>query len=392
MKEGRRVAVTQVVGRIEKIVIAINSLVRCQVNLQSRLPPLISCLKSLRTQINSDHHLTNDLEDNVRVRHTTLIDEVLGLVKPGPRKWFDIRAFPKLTNGGLKICSLNAGFGVLLRSFPDIRQNLQPGKPLSREVELVLDAEEKTSLVGVKKALHEYYSEPDYWEESKGGIAAEVVRHLIEALGDECGQQFRFNHIVSEELGFLSQCPVCRSNYEEVTSLDPSQRFTSVQVNGEERKKVVLQDELSEKGWATCQKCCTKNGVIPSPKRVLFEFLGGGALSLQGIEEDVNLGESTYQATVIVHFDPEEDHFWISVKDETGCWWRIDDFCGSEDLWRRQYLRQKDILVTGRHRLDANVHLLLLEEVCGGKKQCRTCTAGSFLAVQNSSIVDLVTD
>ena len=163
MKEGRRAAVTQVVGRIEKIVIAINSLVRCQVNLQSRLPPLISCLKSLRTQINSDHHLTNDLEDNVRVRHTTLIDEVLGLVKPGPRKWFDIRAFPKLTNGGLKICSLNAGFGVLLRSFPDIRQNLQPGKPLSREIELVLDAEEKTSLVGVKKALHEYYGEPDYW-------------------------------------------------------------------------------------------------------------------------------------------------------------------------------------------------------------------------------------
>ena len=164
---------------------------------------------------------------------------------------------------------------------------------------------------------------------------------------------------------------MCRSNYEEVTSLDPSQRFTSVQVNGEERKKVVLQDELSEKGWATCQKCCTKNGVIQSPKRVLLEFLGGGALSLQGIEEDVNLGESTYQATVIVHFDPEEDHFWISVKDETGCWWRIDDFCGSEDLWRRQYLRQKDILVTGRHRLDAKVHLLLLEEVCGGKKQCR---------------------
>ena len=80
-----------------------------------------------------------------------------------------------------------------------------------------------------------------------------------------------------------------------MTSLDPSQNFTSVQVNGEERKKVVLQDELSEEGWATCQKCYTKNGVIPSPKRVLFEFLGGGALSLQGIEEDVNLGGSTYQ-------------------------------------------------------------------------------------------------
>ena len=31
-----------------------------------------------------------------------------------------------------------------------------------------------------------------------------------------------------------------------MTSLDPSQNFTSVQVNGEERKKVVLQDELSE--------------------------------------------------------------------------------------------------------------------------------------------------
>ena len=90
---------------------------------------------------------------------------------------------------------------------------------------------------------------------------------------------------------------------------------------------------------------------------MLLEFVGGAAPSVQGIEEDVNLGESTYQATVTVHFDPEEDHFWISVKDETGCWWRIDDFCGSEDLWRRQYLRQKDILVTERHRLDAKDHL-----------------------------------
>ena len=276
-----------------------------------------------------------------------------------------------MTNGELKICSLNAGLGILWKLFPHIRQNLQPSKPLSRELRIVLDAEEQTSLVGVKKALFEYHDEPDYEENSKGGIAAEAARHLVEDLGKECGQQFRFNFIVSEELGFLSKCSGCGKTLEEVTTLDPTQRITCVQVNGEERAQVVLQDELSKGGWVTCLKCSQENEGIPFSKKVLLEFVGGAAPSLQGIEEDVNLGESTYQATVTVHFDPEEDHFWISVKDETGCWWRIDDFCGSEDLWRRQYLRQKDILVTGRHRLDANVHLLLLEEVCGGKKQCR---------------------
>ena len=55
-----------------------------------------------------------------------------------------------------------------------------------------------------------------------------------------------------------------------------------------------------------------------------------------------------------------------------GSWWRIDDFCGSEELWRRPYTGQGDTQTTivGHHRLNASVHLLLLEEVSDGLEQC----------------------
>ena len=188
--ECNRVAVTEVVEKLELIVVAVKPLVRCQVSLHSRLQPLISCLDALRTLLNT-HHLA--LEG--KVRQVALIEEVLAMVSSptvstSSGNWFDIRTFPKLTNGALKICSLNAGLGILWKFFPHIRQNLQPSKPLSRELGIVLNAEEQTSLVGVKKALNEYHDEPDYEEDSQGGIAAEAARHLIEDLGKECGSSF----------------------------------------------------------------------------------------------------------------------------------------------------------------------------------------------------------
>ena len=94
---------------------------------------------------------------------------------------------------------------------------------------------------------------------------------------------------------------------------------------------------------------------------------------LKGIEDKVALGGFYFQALGVCHYDKQERHFCTSVKDENGVWWRLEDYCGSEELWRRQYLHQGGTLATeeGHHRLDANVHLLLLEEVSCGMEQCR---------------------
>ena len=355
---------------LETVIVAVKSLVG-GVNQNPCLQALVSCFAALRTYFKNPH-LASFLEE--RAKQVALIEDVLAAVRSG-KDWFDIGTFPKLRNGDLKICSLNASLGVVLKVVPQIRQKLNFSKPLSREVGMVLDAGEPTSLIGVKKALLEYEPICDYVEGSQGGIAAEAAKHIIEGLGQEYGEQVSFDHILSEELGFLNKCVGCGYILEEVTRIQPSQRFTCVQVNGQVREKVVLQDELSKDGWAACLNCCQEKNETPSSKKVLLEFLGGAATSLQGIEDNVHLGESTYEATVIVHFDEEENHFWTSMKDWKGSWWRLDDFCGSEELWRREYLRHNKSLSTieGKHNLDAKIHMVLLEEISTGmqQQQCR---------------------
>ena len=90
---------------------------------------------------------------------------------------------------------------------------------------------------------------------------------------------------------------------------------------------------------------------------------------MKGIEESVDVAGKTFKATAILH--SKEGHFWMSAM-SNGSWWRIDDFCGSEELWRMPNTGQGDTQTTivGHHRLNASVHLLLLEEVSDGLEQC----------------------
>ena len=161
--------------------------------------PLISKVKDLKILL-VNNALTVNLEEKENC--VALLEEFL-LTEANT----DIAATaPKLTNGEKKICSLNAAFLFLLKIFPDISKNIKSSKPLSREIELVLNAAEETSLVGLKRALCAYHEEePDYQEKSTGGMAAEAVKHLVEDFSRECGQPDYFRPFLSEELGFFEQ-------------------------------------------------------------------------------------------------------------------------------------------------------------------------------------------
>ena len=362
-EEERMEVVATVVEELHNLLVRVRPMLR---RLGS-LHPLISKMKDLKNLL-----VNNALTDNLEEKESciALLDEVLSLGCSD-----DIYTVPKLTNGEKKICSLNAAFALFLKIFPDIRKNIKSTEPLSREIELVLNAAEETSLVGLKGALCAYHEEePDYQEKSTGGMAAEAVKHLVEDFSRECGQPDYFRPYLSEELGFLSSCVRCGSNCE-VVALEPTERYTVVQVAAGVRQQAVLQDEFAHSGWVTCLKC--KKGchteASPAPRRVLLEFVGGNVWRLKGIEDKVALGGFYFQALGVCHYDKQERHFCTSVKDENGVWWRLEDYCGSEELWRRQFLHQGGTLATeeGHHRLDANVHLLLLEEVSCGMEQCR---------------------
>ena len=346
--------------------------------LESCLHPVISRIRDFK-HILVDDALTANLED--REEYISLIQEVLG--KRGAADHFDIEKVPKFINGNLKICWLNAAFGLFHRIFPDIREEGQTEKPLCKEIQMVLDSTQATNLLGVKGALHaKHKEEPDYREGSQGGVAAEALKNMVQDFCEEVGQKCNFNHIMSEELGFLEKCAHCGRTLQDVGSLEPAQRLTCVQVSGGLRQVVVLQDEIAQTGWLGCLKCfsnqTTASPASSAPKKIVLEFVGGAAGRVKGIEAKVTLGKSTFQPTGIIHFDHQITHFWTSLKDANQKWWRLDDHCGSEELCRRQYnLCQGETLVTerGGHCLDSKVHLLLLEEVLNERREVKNIKA-----------------
>ena len=53
--------------------------------------------------------------------------------------------------------------------------------------------------------------------------------------------------------------------------------------------------------------------------------------------------------------------FFSSVRDEEGEWWRIEDYCFDDDLWRQKYCRRGWVFETpsGIHRLNEQICVVL---------------------------------
>ena len=321
--------------------------------------------------------------------------ELSGVAKesvPGQPSAFTVGVIPKLTNGSLKICSLNSAFVVLLRAHPDIGNMISNAKQqegtdrgqkrLVLEVEAVLASQRPTDLQGVKRCLYErHQNEESYRERStEGGYAVEALRHMLEDLYQECGGDGRFRHIrlASDDKGDPPKCPNCKRNVAGFSDQRPREltflRWTPPVDGTVKLQRLVDKYEemkaISE-AWTGCLSCGEEvkvravSELTEVPDKFFLESVNGATNTLEGLDDEVSWGGQVFEATGILHYREDQTHYYASVK-QGDQWWMVDDFCGEPATWRRSYAKRRGVLETvGQgllvHRLDKFVLLVLFE-------------------------------
>ena len=305
---------------------------------------------------------------------------------------FKVDVVPKLTNGSLKICSLNSSFVVLLRAHPDIvkminnakqRQGRDEGqRKLFLEIEAVLTSKQPTNLLGVKRFLHEHHQNEESYSEgsTEGGYAVDALRHMLEDLHQECGGDGRFRHIrlATDDKGDPPKCPQCRHNVAGFSDQRPREltflRWTpSVEgaVNLQQLMDKYEEMKAVSEGWTDCLSCGVQvkvravSELTEVPDKFFVESVCGATNTLGGLDEEVSWGGQKFKPTGILHYREDQTHYYASVK-EGDQWWMVDDFCGEPATWRRKYEKRRGVIETGGrglviHRLDEYVLLVLLE-------------------------------
>ena len=342
--------------------------------------------------------------------------ESLGVAKEivtGQPSVFTVGVVPKLTNGSLKICSLNSAIVVLLRAHPDIgniisnakQQHGTDGeqKKLVLEIEAVLASQQPTNLLGVKKCLSERHQNEESYSEgsTEGGYAVDALRHMLEDLHQECGSDGRFRHIrlATDDKGDPPKCPICRQNVESFSHQRPRD-FTFLRWTPPEDGTVKLQrlmDKHEEmkavsEAWARCLSCVEEVKVRAAseltgvPDKFFLESSNGATNTLGGLDDEVSWGGHVFEPTAVLHFEADQAHYYASVK-EGGQWWRVDDFCGEPSTWRRKYSKRRGVLETGGrglviHRLDKHVLLVLLERKLQSEESVTQVCFGKHLNIQ----------
>ena len=289
---------------------------------------------------------------------------------------------PRLVNGPLKICALNASFLVFLRHYPDIlatiRRRRVPVDSLAHQIQKVINSRDMngTDLLGVKNVLFKNHpGTVAYQPGETGGYAVESIEHLLVDFVKEVGGDNRWQHhrTLVEERGYPATC--CNQNlqYEQSVTINGIfmiQRDTaagqacSIQrsVDWWENKK---QKKVRE---ATCPTCSTSQAiqVVSTPTHMpsLFTLqFNPNAVTVTDVDGEISWGGASYTAIGVIHHDG--DHFYASLRDggREGDWWRFDDFC-SESLWRRKYVGGQTLGGAGRniHNLGEKIAFLLLEK------------------------------
>ena len=310
----------------------------------------------------------------------------------GQSSAFSVDVIPKLTNGSLKICSLNSSFVVLLRAHPDIvnminnakqREGTDEGRrKLVLEFEALLASTQATNLLGVKRFLHERHPDEESYSEgsTKGGYAVEALCHMLEDFHQECGGDGRFRQIrlATDDKRDPPKCPQCRHNVAGFSDLRPRKltflRWTpSVDGPANLQRLIEKYEEMKavSEAWASCLSCGEQvkvqavSELTEVPGKFFLESVSGATNTLRGLENEVSWGGQVFQPTGVLHYREDQTHYYASVK-QGDQWWMVDDFCGEPTTWKRKYAKRRGVLETGGrglviHRLDEHVLLVLLE-------------------------------
>ena len=305
---------------------------------------------------------------------------------------FSVELVPHLRNGSLKICHINASLVLVLRAYPDVRTLVSHAKQqeaaggvhsLVSEIETVLNSTQETDLVGLKRVLQERHPGEHAYDE---GYAQEVLHQLLEDMikaftGD---RRFGYIRVETEDKGNPPRCFKCSQLLASFCD-NKSGKLTFLTFRPTQTGTVMLQqliDKCEEEKrdchvWTGCINCGEQQKVravselkVP-PNKFLMESVSGATNTVRGFEEDISWGLSTFEVSGVLHHDPVEEHFYASVRDGH-TWWRIDDFCGDQNLSRKKYVKRRGVLETTGgviQRLDKNVLFVLLEKRAEGEME-----------------------
>ena len=199
----------------------------------------------------------------------------------------------------------------------------------------VLTSQRETDLLGLKVAMKERHPGERAYDE---GWAQEVLHQLLEDLNNEFAEDDRFRHVrvVTEDKSTPPTCSKCRQPLAGFCDSKPRD-LTFIHYRPLTPGKVTIQrllDKYEERkraceAWTACQDCKVQQKVRAvselkeAPDKFLLESVTGATNTIQGFEEDVSWGLSTFQPCAVFHHSQREEHFFVSVR-EGDTWWRLD--------------------------------------------------------------------
>ena len=242
---------------------------------------------------------------------------------------------PRLRNGGLDICFLNAAFVAFLKIDPVKIHEETAGEgsdtTLVKAIKAVLSSssDDGTTLVDVRRALHQHFPS-SYEEKSGGGFAVTALLDLIRAVHRETGKNDRLKCsmlITDQQDNPAIHCdgePRSFCRRESKTTLQ-----LPVPPDDDDEGPASLQwcidsaRELNSKSTETieCGTCginftATANSEFEvMPEVFLIEFIGAPR-SIEDVEAAIRWGDVTYRVVAMIHHGA--NHYWTSLREGTG--------------------------------------------------------------------------
>ena len=241
---------------------------------------------------------------------------------------------PKLRNGDLNLCFLNAAFVAFLKIYPDAihLQTLRERSDtqLIKAIKTVLSTspDDGTTLVEVRRVLH-HYNPSSYEDKPDGGFAVSALLDLLKAVSRETGKN-RLKclmvitenqddppvHCDGEPRSFCRKVPIATLNLS-VTPDDNDEGPSDLQWYIDCRREDMAQDtetiECGTCGINFVAAAMSEYEVLPEV--FLIEF-NGAPRSIENVEAAIRFGDLTYRIVAMIHHG--NDHYWVSVREGTG--------------------------------------------------------------------------
>ena len=242
---------------------------------------------------------------------------------------------PKLRNGDLNICFLNAAFVAFLKIYPDAVHLKTEGErsraQLIKAIETVFSSSRDggTTLVDVRRVLHHYKPSPSYEDKPDGGFAVSALLDLLKGVSRETGRNDRLkcSMVITEKednppthcgepRSFCRRVPVDTLNLPAIHADDnegPTDMQWCIDWIREGMAQITETIECGICGINFVAAAVSEYEVMPEV--FLIEF-NSGPRSIKDVEAAIRWGNVTYKIVAMIHHG--NNHYWVSVREGRG--------------------------------------------------------------------------